>query len=311
MFLLLTGCQLGGDIVHELGEFGRRYKYGPYYAENQELKRKEALADLEEKKARKEYWEHLKNIEAKARLEEEGGRVGASAEIKESPETSTEQPVVARGTGFLFARRGLVATNYHVISDGKRINIYFPKAELEFDATIELKDINSDLAILKIKDFEYNKIFSQEVPFAVKRASGVQLGEEVFTLGFPLGELLGKSAKFSDGTISSLSGLLGSANLFQINNPIQPGNSGGPLFDSDGNIVGIVLATLDAKFFYENLDTIPQNVNFAIKSDYLISLISMLPEGPSILSRKGSLKNKTQAEQISSLVPFVVTVSVR
>jgi TPR repeat protein len=229
----------------------------------------------------------------------------------ESPEVATEQPVIARGTGFLFARWGLVATNYHVISDGNRINVYFPNVELEFDATVELKDINSDLAILKIKDFAYDKIFSQEVPFGVRRSRGVQLGEKVFTLGFPLGELLGKSAKFSDGTISSLSGLLGSANLFQINNPIQPGNSGGPLFNQDGDLIGIVLATLDAKFFYENLDTIPQNVNFAIKSDYLISLISMLPEGPSILSRKGSLKNKTQAEQINSLVPYVVTVCVR
>ena len=230
---------------------------------------------------------------------------------KESPEATTEHRMVSIGTGFLFARSGLVATNYHVISDGNRINVYFPNAELEFDATIELKDISSDLAIIKIRDFEYDKIFTFELPFAVKRSSGVQLGEKVFTLGFPLGELLGKSPKFSDGTISSLTGLLGSANLFQINNPIQPGNSGGPLFDRDGNLIGIVLASLDAKFFYENLDTIPQNVNFAIKSDYLINLISMLPEGPSILPRKGSLKNKTQAEQISSLVPYVVTVCVR
>jgi TPR repeat protein len=232
-------------------------------------------------------------------------------DVKENPETVIERPVVARGTGFLFAQRGLVATNYHVVSDGSRINVYFPNAELEFDATVELKDMNSDLAILKIKNFAYDKIFSQGIPFTVKRSSGVQLGEKVFTLGFPFGELLGKSAKFSDGTISSLTGLLGSANLFQINNPIQPGNSGGPLFNQDGDLIGMVLATLDARFFYENLDTIPQNVNFAIKSDYLITLISMLPEGPSILSRKGSLKNKTQAEQISSLVAYVVTVTVR
>jgi len=232
-------------------------------------------------------------------------------EVEESPEIATEQPVVARGTGFLFARNGLVATNYHVVSDRKNIRVYFPKADLEFDSTVELRDINNDLVVLRIKGFAYDNIFSQEVPFNVKRSSGVQLGEEVFTLGFPLGELLGKSAKFSDGTISSLSGLLGSANLFQINNPIQPGNSGGPLFDRDGNLIGIVVATLDANFFYENLDTIPQNVNFAIKSDYLINLISMLPEGPSILSSKGSLHDKTQKEQVNNLVPYIVTVNVR
>ena len=245
---------------------------------------------------------------AKAFLEREEE---SRAEANKSPEDVFNQPVVSRGTGFLFARSGLVATNYHVISDGNNIHIYFPNADLEFDATVELKDVNSDVAVLKIKDFAYDKIFSDEVPFAVKRSSGVQLGEKIFTLGFPLGELLGKSAKFSDGTISSLSGLMGSANLFQINNPIQPGNSGGPLFDQDAHLIGIVLATLDAKFFYENLDTIPQNVNFAIKSDYLISLISMLPEGPSILSRKGSLQDKPQEEQVNRLVPYIVTVIVR
>ena len=232
-------------------------------------------------------------------------------EEKDNSETATEQPIMARGTGFLFASSGLVATNYHVVSGGKTVRVYFPKVDLEFDATVELKDNNNDLVVLRIKDFAYDDIFSQEVPFGVKRSSGVQLGAEVYTLGFPLGELLGKSAKFSDGTVSSLSGLLGSANLFQINNPIQPGNSGGPLFDGDGNLIGIVVAMLDAKFFYENLDTIPQNVNFAIKADYLINLISMLPEGPSILSRKGSLEDKPKQEQVGSLVPYIVTVRVR
>jgi len=230
---------------------------------------------------------------------------------KENIESVAEQPVLAQGTGFLFTRSGFVTTNYHVVSGGKTVRIYFPKADREFDATVELKDINNDLVVLRIKNFPYDDFFSQEVPFSVKRSSGVQLGEEVFTLGFPLGELLGKSAKFSDGTISSLSGLLGSANLFQINNPVQPGNSGGPLFDGDGNLIGIVVAMLDAKFFYENLDTIPQNVNFAIKSDYLINLISMLPDGSSILSRKGMLEDKPQEEQIKNLVPYIITVSVR
>ena len=99
--------------------------------------------------------------------------------------------------------------------------------------------------------------------------------------------------------------------MFQINNPLQPGNSGGPLFDQDGNVIGVILASLDAKFFYERLDTIPQNVNFAIKSDYLVSLISLLPEGDSILSRKGSLQDKTQQEQIKTLMPYIITVCVR
>jgi S1-C subfamily serine protease len=144
-----------------------------------------------------------------------------------------------------------------------------------------------------------------------RKSNTVRLGEDVFTLGFPLGKLLEKSAKFSDSTVSSLSGLLGSANLFQINNPIQLGNSGGPLFDRDGNLIGVMVPMLDVKFFYGNSLTIPQNVNFAIKSDYLINLISLLPEGSSILSLKGALQDKMREEQVKSLLPYIVTVYVR
>jgi len=302
-------CNLGVTYLKGEGvleDYAEAYKWFLLAAMNGHKNAQKGKELLRKKMTPSQIEEAQRRAKACLARDEEG-----PTEEKESSETTTEQPAVARGTGFLFARSGLVATNYHVISDGKNIHVYFPKADLGFDATVELKDINNDLAVLKIKDFAYDDIFSQVIPFGVKRSSTVQLGEEVFTLGFPLGELLGKSAKFSDGTISSLSGALGSANLFQINNPIQPGNSGGPLFDRDGNLIGIVVAILDAKFFYENLDIIPQNVNFAIKADYLINLISMLSEGPSILSRKGSLQDKLQEEQVNSLVPYIVTVRVR
>jgi S1-C subfamily serine protease len=241
----------------------------------------------------------------------ENEKIGSTPIDTRKKEKVARQPVVSQGTGFLFAESGLVATNYHVVSKGEDVRVYFPTANLEFNANVELKDISNDLVVLRLKDFSYEEVFSQEIPYSIRKSDIVQIGEKVFTLGFPLGEILGKSAKFSDGTISSLTGLLGTANMFQINNPIQPGNSGGPLFDQHGNIIGIVLATLDAKFFYEHLDTIPQNVNFAIKSDYLISVISLLPESDSILSRKGSLQDKAQEEQVKALMPYITTICVR
>jgi len=231
------------------------------------------------------------------------------AEIEK--EKVPDQAIVSQGTGFLFAESGLVATNSHVVSARSDITVFFPEAGIRFEAKIELKDISNDLAILKMKHFTYSDIFRQEIPFGIRKSNNARLGEKVFTLGFPLGELLGKSPKFSDGTIASLSGLLGSANLFQINNPVQPGNSGGPLFDEDGNVIGIVVASLDAKFFYENLDVIPQNVNFAVKSDYLINLVSLLPESDAILSHKGSLKDWPQTEQVNALIPYIVTIDAR
>jgi len=253
----------------------------------------------------------ISRTEEKSRGTKENENIAKAPVDIQKEEKVAERPIVSQGTGFLLGKSGLVVTNYHVVSKGEDVRVYFPTANLEFNANVELKDISNDLVVLRLKDFSYEEVFSQEIPYSIRKSDTVQIGEKVFTLGFPLGEILGKSAKFSDGTISSLTGLLGTANMFQINNPIQPGNSGGPLFDQSGNIIGIVLATLDAKFFYEYLDTIPQNVNFAIKSDYLISVISLLPESDSILSRKGSLQDKPQQEQIKALMPYIITICVR
>ena len=142
----------------------------------------------------------------------------------------------------------------------------------------------------------------------MKPSGDVKLGEQVFTLGFPLGQVLGKSVKLSNGTISALSGIRDNASIFQISNPVQPGNSGGPLLDKDGNLIGVVVATLNAKLFLKYADTIPQNVNFAIKSDYLINLIRMIPDGEQIGSRNGQLAGLELQEQVERLVPFIVTV---
>jgi serine protease Do len=94
----------------------------------------------------------------------------------------------------------------------------------------------------------------------------------------------------------------------QISNPIQPGNSGGPLFNTNGEIVGIVVSTLNAKYFYENADIIPQNVNFAIKSDYLLNLITMLPEEKEIRDRNNKLKNISLESQVEIISQFIVNI---
>jgi len=225
-----------------------------------------------------------------------------------SPSYPPGQADALQGSGFLLCNSGLIVTNYHVVGNQSDIQVLFPHKNVTFDAGVLLKDMNNDLVILKLKGFTYEEMFPSKIPYAIRDSHSVSLGEEVFTLGFPFGKILGASAKFSSGTISSLSGLLDNASLFQISNPIQPGNSGGPLFDKDGNLIGIVIASLNAKLFYEALDTIPQNVNFAIKSAYLKNLIFMLPEHDESLDRESSLKDKETKEQVADLVPYIVTV---
>ena len=215
------------------------------------------------------------------------------------------------GSGFLISESGLVVTNYHVIEGRSDIDVFFPPINKTIKAKVTLKDKNNDLSILRLSDFIFSDIFSSSIPFTISQSSKVRLGQEVFTLGFPLGEILGQSAKLSTGSINSLYGIQDDPRVFQISNPVQPGNSGGPLFNNNGELIGIVFSSLNAKFFYENADIIPQNVNFAIKSDYLLNLISMLPDESEIINRKNKLLGKSLETQIELLTPFIVNIKAK
>ena len=96
-------------------------------------------------------------------------------------------------------------------------------------------------------------------------------------MGFPNPELQGASAKYTDGVISSLFGIIDDVRTMQITVPIQGGNSGGPLVDDAGNVIGIVVAQLNAATVFEYTGTIPQNVNFAVKINYALPLIQSVP----------------------------------
>ena len=218
---------------------------------------------------------------------------------------------VFTGSGSIISESGLVVTNYHVIENRIEIYVYFPHINKEFHAELVIKDKNNDLAILRLQEFNFSEIFSKPIPFAISTSSNSKLGEDVFTLGFPLGEILGKSAKFSSGKINSLFGIQDDPRVFQISNPIQPGNSGGPLFNSNGEFIGIVFSSLNAKFFFEKADIIPQNVNFAVKSNYLLNLISLLPDEKEISNRKNSLSELPIEKQIELIQPFIVNVKAR
>lgn len=214
----------------------------------------------------------------------------------------------SQGSGFLISEDGFVVTNYHVVDNKSDYNVVFPKQNKKYSGQILMKDKNNDLVILKLNNFNYKEIFNQKIPFPFKKSKDAKLGEPVFTLGFPLGGVLGKSAKFSTGNISSLVGIEDNASVFQISNPVQPGNSGGPLFDGSGSLIGIVVGKLSDIYTIKVHGAIPQNVNFAIKSDYLINLISMLPKAEFVLDRKGRLSGLKLQEQVEALIPYVVTV---
>lgn len=107
---------------------------------------------------------------------------------------------------------------------------------------------------------------------------GVRLGSTVATVGFPNIELQGFAPKLAKGEIAALSGAQDDARNFQISVPVQPGNSGGALVDEHGNVVGIVSAKLSAKAAFATSGALPENVNYAVKSSYLLGLLESVPD---------------------------------
>lgn len=212
------------------------------------------------------------------------------------------------GSGFLISSNGLVVTNYHIIENSSKIDIFFPSKKLHKNAILRLRDIKNDLVILEIQNFLFSEISNNPIPFSFADINTVKVGQEVFTLGFPFGELVSTNPSLSTGRINNLFGFNDDPRLFQINNPVQPGNSGGPLFNNKGELVGIVVASLNAKYFYENIGVIPQNVNFAIKSNYLKNLIQLLPEGEEIINRKNSITDDRIESVIEKINPFIVQI---
>jgi len=184
-----------------------------------------------------------------------------------SEQKNKPSQVSSQGTGFAVSPEGHIVTAYHVIKGSQTIKVYLSK-ESFFVAQILHSDPMNDLAVLKIE-----KSISSFLQLAPMRS--VKTGDRVFTIGFPISSLLGEEAKYTEGVVSSLTGLKGAASFFQITVPVQPGSSGGALVNERGEVVGVITSTAAVLPFIEESGTIPQNVNWAVKADYLRPLIEL------------------------------------
>ena len=115
-------------------------------------------------------------------------------------------------------------------------------------------------------------------PLPIAASRTVRLGNSVVTVGFPNIGLQGFAPKFARGEIAALSGAGDDARYFQISVPVQPGNSGGALVDERGNVVGVVSAKLNARAAFLSSGALPENVNYAVKSSFLLSFLESVPE---------------------------------
>ena len=143
------------------------------------------------------------------------------------------------GTGFALSPEGYIVTNYHVIKESSKINVRGVKGDFSksFLAETVIVDKNNDIAIIKIDD--PNFITLGQPPYTFDDAPS-DVGRSVFSLGYPLRESMGDEIKLTNGIISAKTGFQGDVTTYQISVPLHPGNSGGPLINNKGEIIGII-----------------------------------------------------------------------
>lgn len=189
------------------------------------------------------------------------------------------------GTGFAIAE-GYIVTNYHVTSGAKRIRVRGINGDIDkaYKATVVASDKDHDLSIIRIIDKDFDSL--GEIPYSLGK-SIVDVGDEIFVLGYPMVDSMGTDIKLTEGTISSSSGFQGNKSMYQISAAVQPGNSGGPLFKEDGSVIGVVCG--------KHSDA--ENANYAIKISYLYSLLNTSKLGLNLPENKlkgGKLSNKVK-----------------
>jgi len=197
------------------------------------------------------------------------------------------------GTGFMIDPRGYIVTNAHVINNASTVFVQNNKGQ-EFKARILYISPNADLAFLKIVDSEYKA--TQAVPYMISK-NNIELGEAIFTLGYPRDEIV-----YGEGYLSAKTGFSGDTLACQIAVAANPGNSGGPVIDKNGEVIGVL----------SNRQVQAQGAVFAIRSESILQAIEDMKEDTSIapihLPLSSSVKNMDRVQQIKKIQDYIYLV---
>ena len=178
--------------------------------------------------------------------------------------TATPRPpkmeITATGTGWYVAPGGYLVTNAHVVEDCKMVT-------LKSGAELQILNMQPD------EDLALLKGVTEVAPLVLRDGRSARLAEDVLIAGYPLGGILSSGINVTVGTVSALAGMGDDERRFQFTAPVQPGNSGGPVLDTSGHVIGVVVSKLNAMSIQDEIGDIPQNVNFGIALPSLIKFL--------------------------------------
>lgn len=226
-----------------------------------------------------------------------------SVYLKTYPAESTtgvpgKMQIVGSGTGFAIDKRGYFVTNHHVIDGAGGIGICIQKDGewVSYNGKVIKTDPTNDIAIIKIDDEEFKGF--NNIPYSFSFESE-DVAADIFTLGYPRVDVMGTDIKYTTGVINSRTGIQGDPTHYQISAHIDHGNSGGPLFNAKGQVIGITDSGLDKAEFGD--------VNYSVKSLYIKSLVESLPVKLQ-LPNESRLSNMSRSEQIKAISPYVALI---
>ncbi len=237
---------------------------------------------------------------AEAKAEPDPSAAAQPVTVPVPPAQPRPKDTYSTGTGFFVAEDGSLVTNAHVIADCTNMSVKTDDGSMSTALRIAT-DTANDLALLRL-----TKLPTKPPRVATLRV-GSRLGEGVEAFGFPHSDVLSTSGNFTLGNVTALTGLHDDIRYFQMSAPVQASNSGGPLLDTSGNVVGVVSAKLDAIKMMVASDDLPQNVNFAIKS----AMVAAFLDANRVTYKVGTpaatpLQSADIADQARAMSGFVV-----
>lgn len=202
---------------------------------------------------------------------------------------------ISSGTGFFIHKNGFLLTNSHIISNHKNVYAYINNNK--YQAKLIAEDIVNDIALLKI-DYSAK-------PIPLQFINNSKIGTEITVIGYPMIGIQGNEIKATFGQINSVSGFSGDLRMFQISAPIQPGNSGSPLINEYGEVIGIVTSTLNQIEVLKSTGSLSQNVNYAIKIFYAQPLLNQGQVDIEIIKDR---QQQTKTQLIENIAECVVLI---